>query len=256
MIYGLYLSAAGVMTNSYRQDVISNNIANSETIGFKRDLALFQERRTERADRGLAPGRSNAMLEALGGGVLASPTAIDKSQGELEPSEGNLDMAIVGQGYFTVSNGDGGEVALTRNGRFILNARGHVALASNEKHELLDITGKPITVDPKVKPLIAADGQISQDSKGVARIAIVDVPDPSQLKKSGSTMLTYPDTKALRPAANASLQSQYIERANVDPSTELGSLMDAQRQLEANANMIRYQDQMLQKLCNEVGKIS
>jgi flagellar basal-body rod protein FlgG len=195
------------------------------------------------------------MLEALGGGVFASPTAVDKSQGELEPSEGNLDMAIVGQGYFTVSNGDG-NVALTRNGRFIVNSRGHVALASNENHELLDTQGKPITVDPKVKPLIAADGQVSQDSKGVARIAIVDVPDPSQLKKSGSTMLTYPDTKALRPAAKAELKSQYIERANVDPSTELGSLMDAQRQLEANANMIRYQDQMLQKLCNEVGKIS
>src|SRR3954470_16064638 len=121
MLYGLYLSATGVMTNAYRQDVISNNIANAETVGFKRDLALFQERRTERAERGLSPGRSNPMLEALGGGVFASPTVIDKSQGELEPSDNNLDVAIVGQGYFTVSNGDRGEVALTRNGRFIVN---------------------------------------------------------------------------------------------------------------------------------------
>src|SRR5436190_6688482 len=235
MIYGLYLSAAGVMTNSYRQDVISNNIANAETVGFKRDLALFQERRTERAERGLSAGRSNAMLEALGGGVLASPTVIDKSQGELETSDNNLDVAIVGQGYFSVSNGDGG-VALTRNGRFILNSRGHVALASNETHELLDIKGKPIALDPTVKPLIAGDGHVSQNSQGVARIAVVDVPDPSQLKKTGATMFAYPDAKALRPAAAATLKSQYIERANVEPSSELGSLMDAQRQLEANAN--------------------
>jgi flagellar basal-body rod protein FlgG len=255
MIYGLYLSAAGVMTNSYRQDVISNNIANAETVGFKRDLALFQERRTERAEHGLPPGRSNALLEALGGGVLASPTLVDKSQGELEPSESPLDMAIVGQGYFTVSNGDG-QTALTRNGRFLINSKGHIALASNEHHELLDVKGKPITIEPRVKPEVSEDGQISQDSKPVARIAIVDVPDPSQLTKTGATMLSYPDAKALRPATQATLKPQYVERANVEPSTELASLMDAQRQLEANANMIRYQDQMLQRLCNEVGKIS
>jgi flagellar basal-body rod protein FlgF len=99
MLYGLYLSAAGVMTNSYRQDVIANNIANAETVGFKRDLALFQERRTERDERGLSPARSNALLESLGGGVFASPTLVDRTQGELEPSSNNLDVAIVGQGY-------------------------------------------------------------------------------------------------------------------------------------------------------------
>src|SRR5947209_3887766 len=85
MIYGLYLSATGVMTNSYRQDVIANNIANAETVGFKKDIALFQQRRTEAQERGLGP-TSNALLEKLGGGVFASPMLVDSSQGELEPS--------------------------------------------------------------------------------------------------------------------------------------------------------------------------
>ena len=68
-------------------------------------------------------------------------------------------------------------------------------------------------------------------------------------------MLAYPDVANLKPApAATSLRSEYVERANVEPSNELAALMDAQRQLEANANMIRYQDQMLAKL-NEVGKI-
>jgi flagellar basal-body rod protein FlgF len=254
MIYGLYLSAAGVMTSSYRQDVIANNIANAETVGFKRDLALFQERKTERADHGLSPSRSNPLLESLGGGVLAAPTTVDKSQGELEPSNSNLDMAIVGQGYFTVSNN--GQTSLTRDGRFMVNAKGHIALASNENHELLDVKGNPILIDPKIAPEISGDGEVSQKSQQVARIAVVDVPDPAKLKKNGGTMLSYPDMKAVKPAASAVIRTQFIERANVEPSTELAGLMDAQRQLEANANMIRYQDQMLQKLCNEVGKIS
>ena len=96
MLYGLYLSATGVMTNAYRQDVIANNIANAETIGFKRDLALFQERRTEAQERGFSPSRTNAMMEALGGGVYASPTLVDRTQGELESTGSGMDVAIVG----------------------------------------------------------------------------------------------------------------------------------------------------------------
>ena len=70
-------------------------------------------------------------------------------------------------------------------------------------------------------------------------------------------MLAYADLKNVRPAATGTVfRCEFQERANVEPSGELATLMDAQRQLEANANMIRYQDQMLSKLVNEVGTIS
>src|SRR5205823_5332257 len=137
------LSAAGVMTNSYRQDVIANNIANAETVGFKRDLALFQQRRTEMQESGAPSSRSNALLEALGGGVLLSPTQMDREQGILEQTGRNLDVAIRGEGYYTVSNGD--KTNLTRDGRFKINSRGHLAMEINQNEELLDIKGKPIT---------------------------------------------------------------------------------------------------------------
>jgi flagellar basal-body rod protein FlgF len=254
MLYGLYLSATGVLTSSYRQDVIANNIANAETVGFKRDLALFQERRTELQDRGMAPSRSNKLMEALGGGCFAAPTLVDDTQGEMESTGNNLDVAIVGQGYYKVAHGD--QTLLTRNGRFIINHAGRLALASNENFEVLDVKGKPITVEQGTPPLISGDGTVSQKSQAVAQIGVVDVPDKTKLTKSGGTMVAYPDAKNLRPLATPTVRSEFVERANVDPATELGSLMDAQRQLEANANMIRYQDQMLSKLCNEVGKIS
>ena len=92
MLYGLYLSATGVMTNSYRQDVIANNIANADTVGFKKDLALFQQRRTALQETGGAPSRSNALMEALGGGIFASPTIMDRTQGELETTANPLDV--------------------------------------------------------------------------------------------------------------------------------------------------------------------
>src|SRR3954465_15002016 len=98
MIYGLYLSATGVMASSYRQDVIANNLANSETVGFKRHLASFQQRPTESQAQG-RPDLSDEMLDHIGGGFLVSPTQVDVSQGEMETTGNNLDAAIFGQGY-------------------------------------------------------------------------------------------------------------------------------------------------------------
>jgi flagellar basal body rod protein FlgG len=255
VIYGLYLSAAGVQTNAYRQDVIANNLANSETVGFKRDLALFQARRTEAQELG-APGLSNAMLERLGGGIFAYPTQVDTAQGELEPTGNNLDVAIEGKGFFTVN--DGGQTRLTRDGRFIVNRQGHLSLATSEAQEVLDVKGKPITLDSRYvggKTTIGRFGEVTQDGKAVARLAVVDVDDYSKLQKRGGTLLTYADEGNFKPA-NGVLRSEFIERGNVEPATELSLLMDAQRQLEANANMIRYQDATLQRLVNDVGKIS
>jgi len=255
VIYGLYLSAAGVQTNSYRQDVISNNIANAETVGFKRDLALFQQRRTEAQDRG-TPGASNATLEALGGGVFAYPTQVDSSQGDSETTGNNLDAAIEGKGFFTVN--DHGTTHLTRDGRFLVNRAGHLALANAEGQEVMDEKGRPITLDPKIpgsQTAIGRYGEVTQAGKLVGKLKLVDVPDYSKLQKRGGTLMSYADPGELQPS-KAVLHSGFVERANVEPATELTQLMDAQRQLEANANMIRYQDTTLGRLVNDVGKIS
>ena len=89
----------------------------------------------------------------------------------------------------------------------------------------------------------------------MSKVGLFDVPDQSKLTKDGANTLDYPDIAALRPA-RAGMRSETVERANVDPTTELAQLMDAQRQLEANANMIHYQDETLQVLVQNVGKIS
>jgi flagellar basal-body rod protein FlgG len=253
MIYGLYLSAAGVMTNSYRQDVISNNLANAETVGFKKNLAMFQQRPTELQERGGPTSQSNPNLEKLGGGIFASPTAIDQSQGELEPTSNPLDVAMIGQGYFAVN--DHGQTRLTRDGRFMMDANGQLVMANGSAQPILDTKGKPIVLNTAARTNIASDGQITQDGKPMGRIGVFDVPDPAQLTKEGDNLLKYPDTNRLLPST-AKLQSKFLERSNVDPASALVKLMETQRQLEANANMIRVQDQTLDKLVNQVGRIS
>jgi flagellar basal body rod protein FlgG len=251
MIYGLYLSASGVITNSYRQDVIANNIANSETVGFKKDLAILQQRPTAAQELG-EQGQTNPLLENIGGGLLAARQAVDMRAGEYEPTGNNTDLALDGHGFFAVSGG--GKTRLTRNGQFLLNRNGALSLSNNPAQIVLDDKQSPITLDSTQPFTIASDGTITQATKKVARLGLFDVADPETLQKDGGTLLSIPDGATLS-AANPTVRTGFIERSNVDPATELVELMDTQRQLEANANMIQMQDQTLDKLVNDVGKI-
>jgi flagellar basal-body rod protein FlgF len=254
MIYGLYLSAAGVITNSYRQDVIANNIANAETVGFKKDLAMFQERPTQAQETG-ATASTNSMLDMIGGGIFASPTQVDMSQGEMEPSSSNLDVAIEGNGFFAVK--DKSQTRLTRDGRLMIDRSGQLIIANGTGQPVLDQKGNPIVLNPAISSqdtTIDRFGNVTQAGKFVDRIGLFDVSDRSKLTKVGGDLIS-PGKADLIPGTGV-LHGNSTERANVEPATELTELMDAQRQLEANANMIRYQDSTLSHAVNEVGKIS
>ena len=253
MIYGLYLSATGVLANSYHIDVLSNNLANAETVGFKRDLALFRERLTQNQESHHSQDWSDPILEKIGGGLAVNPNLIDQQQGELEQTGNALDVAIQGNGYFAIKSGTG--THLTRDGKFLLNEKGELTSADSKGAQVLDDKQQPIVLKPGTAITIGTDGTVQQNGQSVAKLGYFDVPDPSQLKKSGMNLLEYPELGQLRPGTGR-LQSEFVERANVDPSSELAQLMESQRQLEANANMLRYQDETLQSLVNTVGKAS
>jgi flagellar basal body rod protein FlgG len=249
MNYGLYLSAMGVLANSQRQDAIANNLANSETVGFKKDLALYREQRTEAQLTGHRRD-SNDLLEPLGGGLAPSGTTLDLSQGPMESTSNPLDVAIFGDGYFAVRNGD--RLMLTRAGRFQVNRDG--ILATDAGHAVLSDKMSKISIAPGAVN-IGKDGTITQNGTAVGRLGVFSVPDPKLLMKRGSNLMSYPDVERSLKPSDAQLRSEALEQSNSEPTTELAALMDTQRQLEANANMIRYQDQMLSRLVNDVAKI-
>ena len=252
MIYGLYLSATGVQANIYRQDVIANNIANSETVGFKRDLALLRQRPTEAKQRGLMGDMSNSNLENVGGGLYAMPTTIDNTPGDPQPTGNDLDVAIQGKGYFAVTSN--GKMHLTRNGQFLVDRSGKLSLANDVGQNVVDEKQSPIVLNPGLPVTIAPDGTITQAGKLVGKLGLFDVDDPKKLQKEGGTLLAMSNDATLS-TATPTLRSDFVERSNVDSATELTQLMDAQRQLEANANMIHTQDETLDKLVNDVGKV-
>jgi flagellar basal-body rod protein FlgG len=249
MIYGLYLSATGIAANSYKQDVIANNLANSETAGFKRDVASFRQRLTAAQEGRAAGSWSDSILEGLGGGMFAMPSRIDFSPGSMQETGSPLDVAIGGEGFFAVR--ENGQTMLTRDGRFIVNRDGQLVLHSGQP--VLDAAGQPITLLPGAPASIDADGEISQNGQPIARLALLDVEDRSALTKAGGSLLN-PGDSPLRPVPGH-FRSGFVEQSNVDPATEMAEMMDAQRRLEANASMIQMQDATLARLVNDVGKI-
>ncbi len=268
MIYGMYLSATGVMTAAHKQDVIANNIANAETAGFKRDLALYQERRMARDEpfvtmemvvpatvrRTGGPGFQDKLFDPLGGGTLVSPTFTDFSRGNAESTGSPLDAAIIGDGFFTVRTGEG-DIRLTRTGQFMVDRDGTLILANGRRDVVLDRGFSPIRVDFSKPVELNDDGLITQGGRPVATINLRHVEDKTTLEKVGENLLAHADPQSLAPA-DGLLRVGALERSNVDPAVELTTLIETQRLLEANANMIRYQDQTLGRLVNEVGKVS
>jgi len=251
VIYGLYQSAAGIMSNSYRQDVIANNLANSETTGFKRDVTAFRQRLTAARENRKSGDWSDSVYEGLGGGLLAMPNQADFSQGALQETGAASDIAIQGKGFLAVKQGD--QTLLTRDGRFSVNQNGNLILTSGQA--VLDTAGQPITVGTDGPLTIDSDGQITQNGKQLGRVGVYNVDNAASLKKVGGNLFAASDNDPIH-AGDATLRSGFVEQSNVEPTSEMADLMDVQRQIQANANMIQTQDSTLQRLVNDVGKIS
>jgi flagellar basal body rod protein FlgG len=191
------------------------------------------------------------LLEELGGGLLYSGTKLDLDQGELEFTGQRLDMSVMGKGFFQVD--DHGAKRLTRDGRMTLDHSGKLVTQISGL-PVMDKAGKPISIDPAELDQININdgGEITLRGDVLATLGVVDAVEPNRLVPHGQGLYEY-DGKS--GASNGSVKSGYLERANVDPAAEMTQMMDAERQLEANANMIRFQDQSLSTLVNNVGKI-
>ena len=154
MLYGLYVSAAGALANSYRQDVVANNLANADTVAFKRDLAMFKARPTEASENG--PRRfTDRLLEKLGGGSFALPTHIDFSPASLDITDNSFDLALAGEGFFQIQKD--GVAHYTRDGRFAMDENN--LLVTNTDHlPVLDEAGRTIEIDPACRWMSTKSG--------------------------------------------------------------------------------------------------
>lgn len=251
MIYGLYLSTAGMITQQYRQDVIANNVANVETASFKRDVAIFRARQNAAAENPQAMRFAQPVLDDLGGGLLANPTYTVFEQGGMDVTDENLDLTINGHGFFAVQ-GEDGAIRYTRDGRFALDTEGFLTTV-DRLGRVLNPDGLPVQIMPDLPVHVGSDGAVSQAGQVVGRIGLSDFDNRQMLRKVGGNYYEAPAGAAVRQVP-AKFRAGAIERSTVDPTTELVAMIQAQRAYEANASLIRIQDQTLSRVVNDLAR--
>lgn len=243
MIYGVYQSAAGMMANQYRQDVIANNIANADTVGFKQELATFAERPPESVS-GPRVGPSDPNLAGLTGGLLLARTETDFRPGSLVTTENPTDLALDGPGFFVVQVN--GQPQYTRDGRFIAGADG-VLRAASDGALAVGVGGSQIILNPYGGQVVVDEaGRVFQNNALRGRLALADFADYSVLQHTEASRFTAGDVAP--GGAIACVRSGVLENSGVEPVRELVNMIDASRAFELNARMLGLQDQTTGKL--------
>jgi flagellar basal-body rod protein FlgF/flagellar basal-body rod protein FlgG len=253
MPYGLYLAADGANVQSKRLEMLANNLANVDTVGFKRELAMFQARASEAQAQGL-DRRGTGTINDLPGGVQFFETVTDHSAGPLKHTGMPTDVAILGDGFFQVEKD--GERYLTRAGNFSVNARGQMFTQNGE--QVLTSNGAPVVVDLELGPAgIAEDGVVYQFSPegsrvDVSEVGVVRPASLGDLVKRGENRFFPLSPVAVVPPEQRRLRGGYLETSGVQPTTEMMHLIEATRAMEMNVNMIRNHDQMLSGITNRM----
>jgi flagellar basal-body rod protein FlgF len=250
MPYGFYISAEGANVQSSRVEVIANNLANVDTVGFKRELASFQARNAEAISKGLEmPGAGK--LEDIGGGILFRQTNTDFSPGPVKRTENPAHVAIKGDGFFAVKKGQ--ETVLTRAGNFEITSKGE--LVTPQGYPVLDDSGTAVVLNPDEKVWSISDTGALQQRGRTQNLAIVRPTNKENLVKLGENLFRSTAQTEPVPPQERRVASGFIEMSAVQPTLEMTALIEASRLFEANVNMMKTQDQMIGSLVSRVLRV-
>lgn len=263
MIRGLYTSVSGLITQEAKQDVITNNLANVNTVGFKGDnlsVRKFDDVLIQNYDKKINGRNVKNVIGSLSQGSKIDTTKTNFVQGMIQSTEKPTDFAIEGSGFFTVSrNMLGNEKQyFTRDGHFHINGAGNLVNDSGDKVLVreLDNNYQPVG---NPKPLYVGDNKIACDRQGNLTVGnakykfyTVNFQDYNQLKKAGDNLYEganpYEDN-------NMSIRQNSLEKSNINVINEMVNMMTVMRTFESSQKVVQALDETLGKAVNEVGTI-
>lgn len=249
MSRGFYALTSGMLTQQRKIDISSNNVANLNTAGYKREQAvtsnfgslLINKYKQDGINKEAEPLNNVSVIRT----VEESNTI--HSQGTLEETGRNLDFAINGAGFFAVENN--GEIFYTRNGSFNIDAEGYLYLQGAGR-----VQGEYGEIYLGTDNFEFQNGSITVDGEETDRVAVYDFQDYNSLTKVREGLYTsgeYPELVEYPQISN-----QTIERSNVDVTKELTDIMSAQRSLQTAAQAFKIYDMLQDKAVTEIGKIN
>lgn len=225
--------------------VIANNIANSSTVGYKRDAAVFTEYiqgiRDTRIDDALD---SSVSIGRLGAHVS------DFSNGAIRETGSALDLAIQGEGFFVIETPQGEQ--LTRAGNFITNEEG--LLVTPDGFPVLDDAGGQIQIPPDVDRIVfSADGTLSANGLESGRIGVVIAPEIDLVRAGSNNWIAQ---NGFEPLLTGGVLQGYLEDSNVSPMEEIARMIQVQRYYDAGLQLMNMEDERINSVLQSIRRLA
>jgi len=217
---GYYAACTALVSRTQALDTIANNLANASTVGYRAQHNQFSS--VLAAASGAPDSDLNQAINNYG---ILSGTTLDQSQGALQKTGNDLDLAIQGSGYFVVQTADGS--MYTRNGSFQVSAKGQLVTAAGDP-----VMGdKGVIAMPPGSVSISPDGTISSNGAVAGKLKLVSFPAGTTLTSAGESYYSAPP-KTETAATDSSVKQGMLESSNVNPVTSMVELITAQRSAE------------------------
>jgi flagellar basal-body rod protein FlgF len=234
---GMYAALSGNVSALRRLEVISNNLANANTPGFKADQLQFES---------VLANVKNPTQEPV---FSSEKFWTDFSAGPIQKSDNVFDVALNGDGFFAVNTPQG--TAYTRQGNFHRDAGGKLVTADG--YEVQGQNG-PLTLNGN-RIEISDNGTVTVDGAPAGRLTVVDFPKPYAFTKAGGGLFVPANPQAAATASNAEVKQGYLESSNVKVVAEMAKMIEATRYFESCAKAVKSYDDMATKAANELGKV-
>ena len=259
MIRGLYTAVTGLITGEAKQSVVTNNLANANTTGFKSEnlsIKKFDDVLIQNYDKIVNGENTRNVIGSLSMGSQIDDINTYFTQGVLQTTNKSTDFAIEGNGFFTVQrdNGIDNKNYYTRSGDFHVDGQGYLVTDSGDK-----VLGKnKVTND--IEPIFVGDGKLQSDKYGnisindenLYKFNTVDFQDYKSIKKIGDNLF-----EGASPIENENItvKQNALEKSNVNITNEIVNMMTIMRNFESNQKVIQAIDETLGKAVNEVGTV-
>lgn len=250
-MYGTYISATGADTYDRYMEVISNNIANVDTPGFRRELPVVKAYHAEAIQQGQV-GEGSGTINDVGGGIGLFQTVTDFETGRVTKTDIETDLMLAdprGDHFFVVDRG--GQQMLTRAGNFRFDALGNLLTQAGD--QVLNSSGGAVQMNPTVKSLFNSDGTVYQPATGEqVELAIVRPGSLDDLKHAGDNLFSTEGRLTTVANDERNVKSGFLEVSASRPVQEMVDMIKVTRAYEANIRMIQTQDGVSQSLISRV----
>jgi len=235
---GFYAAVSGAMAQEKRLEVLTNNLANINTDGYKKDVLSFRSFLNEAQS-----ARGETDLVGL------SDFRTDFTQGRIVKTGNTFDLALSGKGFFEITTAEG--TRYTRQGNFMLNALYQLVTANGD---LVSGSGGPLVIDG-ANVVIGSDGEVTVDEASVGQIKVVSFADMTKLAKAGAGLfINNGGPENLTEDLNVSVQQGYVEKSNVNMIEEMLQLIEVSRSYESYQKVIQSMDDASKAIVTELGR--